>query len=104
MKPSMSPAAAAYVYANAEGRVADVRRELHGTLPAGATVVDEGDRSLGAVIPRLGDGVYRASIEGDDGRVWLWVHLVAYGDGIAELDAVTAEVSARLAQLQPRPA
>ena len=92
-------AAATYLYCNAEGTLADVRLALRSTLPEGATVVDESERSLGAVIPGLGDGVYRASIEGGDGQVWLWVHLVAYGTDIAHLDSVAADVSAKLAQL-----
>lgn len=91
------PAAATYLYSGASGSVEAAREALPATLPEGAEVFDESPRSLGARVPRLGDGMYRASIEGSDGEVLVWVHLVAYGAGRDRLAAVTAEVEAKLA-------
>jgi uncharacterized protein YndB with AHSA1/START domain len=92
-------AAGAYLYATASGTVAEARAALPATLPEGAEVFDEHERSLGARVPLLGDGMYRASVEGSDGGVWVWVHLVAYGDGRGLLPEVSAGVERKLAAL-----
>jgi uncharacterized protein YndB with AHSA1/START domain len=91
------PAACTYTYASAPITVEQAKRALPRTLPAGAAVVDDWPRSLGARVPVLGDGVYRASIEGEDGDVSVWVHLVAYGDGRERLHALTEELERTLA-------
>lgn len=91
------PAAATYLYSGASGSVEATREALPATLPAGAEIFDESPRSLGARVPELGDGMYRASIEGSDGEVFVWVHLVAYGAGRDRLAAVTDEVEGKLA-------
>jgi hypothetical protein len=61
-------------------------------------VFDEWPRSLGALVPELGDGMYRASIEGDDGEIMVWVHLVAYGPGREQLSEVSAHVDRELTE------
>jgi uncharacterized protein YndB with AHSA1/START domain len=86
------PAAGAYVYAGSGRSIEETRAALPESLPAGADVFDEQQRSLGARIPELGDGVYRASIEGRDGEALVWVHLVAYGEGRNRLDEVRDHV------------
>jgi hypothetical protein len=65
-------------------------------LPEGAVVFDESPRGVGARVPALGDGIYRASIEGSDGKVLVWVQLVAYGAGRDRLADVTAGVQQAL--------
>lgn len=90
------PAEATYSYASGPARVEDARAALGGALPAGAEVFDETPRSVGARVPTLGDGIYRASVEGVDGNVLVWVHLVAYGSGRERLADVTAEVRHQL--------
>jgi uncharacterized protein YndB with AHSA1/START domain len=90
------PAAGAYVYAQSARSVKETRAALPKSLPDGAEVFDEQPRSLGARIPVLGDGMYRASIEGRDGEAWVWVHLVGYGDGRNRLDEVRADVERAL--------
>jgi uncharacterized protein YndB with AHSA1/START domain len=91
------PADATYTYASGALTVEQARAALPGTLPGGAEVFDESPRSLGARVPELGDGIYRASIEGRDGNVLVWVQLVAYGPGRDRLADVTAEVDRALA-------
>jgi hypothetical protein len=59
-------------------------------------VFEERPRSLGARIPELGDGMYRASVEGRDGEASVWVHVVAYGEGRNRLDDVRADVERTL--------
>ena len=85
-----------YSYAASPLTVAEARGALSRTLPAGAEVFDESPRSIGARVPDLGDGIYRASIEGGDGKLMLWVQLVAYGAGRARLADVTAELQRAL--------
>jgi uncharacterized protein YndB with AHSA1/START domain len=94
---SREAAAGAYLYSHGSGTVAEARSVLPATLPDGADVFDEGERTLGARVPVLGDGIYRASIEGRDGEPWLWVHLVAYGDGRSRLAEVSGDVERKLA-------
>jgi uncharacterized protein YndB with AHSA1/START domain len=91
------PAEATYTYASCASTVEQARAALAGTLPAGAEVFDDLPRSLGARVPDLGDGIYRASIEGRDGNVLVWVQLVAYGPGRDRLADVTTEVERALA-------
>jgi uncharacterized protein YndB with AHSA1/START domain len=95
-------AAATYLYAESAGNVEQTRAVLPKTLPDGADIFDEWPRSIGARIPELGDGMYRASVEGGDGRVSLWIHLVAYGVGRGRLDAVAQEVGRKLRDLVPQ--
>jgi uncharacterized protein YndB with AHSA1/START domain len=90
------PAAAAYVYAQSGRSIVETRAALAESLPDGAEVFDEQPRSLGARVPELGDGMYRASVEGRDGEAWVWVHLVAYGQGRDRLDDVRAGVERTL--------
>jgi uncharacterized protein YndB with AHSA1/START domain len=89
-------AEATYTYAASPMTVAEIRAVLPRTLPRGAEVLDESSRSLGARVPALGDGMYRASIEGSDGKVLVWVQLVAYGAGRERLAKVTADVKRAL--------
>jgi uncharacterized protein YndB with AHSA1/START domain len=93
------PAESTYSYAGGSGSltVPRARAALPETLPDGAEVFDESPRSLGARVPGLGDGIYRASIEGSDGNVLVWVQLVAYGSGRDRLAEVTVEVQRKLA-------
>jgi uncharacterized protein YndB with AHSA1/START domain len=91
------PAKSTYSYAAGPLTVEQARAALPGTLPEGAEVFDESPRSLGARVPDLGDGIYRASIEGRDGNVLIWVHLVAYGSGRDRLAGVTAGAERALA-------
>jgi uncharacterized protein YndB with AHSA1/START domain len=93
----------AYLYAYGSGTVAEARTVLSATLPDSAEVFDEGERTLGARVPALGDGIYRASIEGRDGEPWVWVHLVAYGDGRSRLPEVTSGVERKLARRSLEP-
>jgi uncharacterized protein YndB with AHSA1/START domain len=86
-----------YLYSHGNGAVAEARAVLPATLPDGAEVFDEGERTLGARVPILGDGIYRASIEGRDGEPWVWVHLVAYADGRSRLAEVSGDVERKLA-------
>ena len=88
---------AVYLYSSGSGTVAEAQAVLRATLPDGAEVFDEGERTLGARVPALGDGIYRASIEGRDGEPWVWVHLVAYGDGRSRLAEVSGDVERELA-------
>jgi uncharacterized protein YndB with AHSA1/START domain len=90
------PAESTYSYASRQSTVEQARASLPGTLPNGAEVFDETPRSLGARVPALGDGIYRASVEGSDGNVLVWVQLVAYGAGRDRLADVTAEVERAL--------
>ena len=87
----------AYIYSRGSGTVVEARAVLPATLPDGAEVFDEGARTLGARVPVLGDGIYRASIEGRDGEPSVWVHLVAYGDGRSCLAEVSGDVERKLA-------
>jgi uncharacterized protein YndB with AHSA1/START domain len=91
------PAESTYSYAGGSITVERARAALPATLPEGAEVFDESPRSLGARVPSLGDGIYRASIEGRDGDVLAWVQLVAYGPGRDRLADVTAAVQRALA-------
>jgi uncharacterized protein YndB with AHSA1/START domain len=97
------PAESTYSYASGALKVEQVRAALPGTLPSGAEVFDESPRSLGARVPDLGDGVYRASVEGSDGNVLVWVHLVAYGSGRDRLADVTADVERALVAAMAEP-
>jgi len=90
------PAAGTYVYANSGRSLEETRAALPKSLPEGADVFDERPRSIGARIRELGNGMYRASIEGRDGKAWVWVHLVAYGEGRSRLDAVRTDVERTL--------
>jgi uncharacterized protein YndB with AHSA1/START domain len=90
------PAAGRYVDGLGSGTVADVRRALPSTLPPDAEVFDDWPLSIGARVPGLGDGIYRASIEGGDGELYVWIHLVAYGEGRGQIDALAEEVQSRL--------
>jgi uncharacterized protein YndB with AHSA1/START domain len=90
------PAASTYSYASGALTVEQARAVLPRALPDGAEVFDESPRSLGARVPALGDGIYRASIEGGDGKVLVWVQLVAYGPGRDRLADVTTEVERAL--------
>jgi uncharacterized protein YndB with AHSA1/START domain len=90
------PAEATYSYAQSRLTVEEARAALSSTLPDGAEVFDETPRSLGARVPELGDGIYRASIEGSDGKLMVWAHLVAYGSGRDRLADVTAQVARTL--------
>lgn len=90
------PAEATYSYAPGSTTVVDARAALRRALPDGAEVFDESERSIGARVASLGDGIYRASVEGGDGDVLVWVHLVAYGSGRDRLADVTAEVRHKL--------
>ena len=85
-----------YVYAFAALSVEQARAVLPRTLPSDAEVVDDSARGLIARVPALGDGIHRASVEGRDGNVVIWVHLVAYGAGIARLDDIAKRVDSRL--------
>jgi uncharacterized protein YndB with AHSA1/START domain len=97
------PAASAYVYAKSNGSVDGTRAALPASLPDGAEVFDVWPRSLGARVPELGDGMYRASVEGRDHEAWVWVHLVAYGESRARLEQVRVDVDRKLvAALGPR--
>jgi uncharacterized protein YndB with AHSA1/START domain len=86
------PAESTYSYAGSPLTVAEARAALSRTLPAGAEVFDESPRSLGARVPDLGDGIYRAAIEGNDGKLMIWGQLVAYGAGTERLADATAEL------------
>jgi uncharacterized protein YndB with AHSA1/START domain len=86
-----------YSYAPGFPTVAEARAALPRALPDGAEVFDESPRSVGARVPALGDGIYRASVEGSDGNVLAWVQLVAYGPGRERLSDITAEVRRALA-------
>jgi uncharacterized protein YndB with AHSA1/START domain len=97
------PAESTYSYAAGSSTVDQAREAFPATLPPGAEVFDESARTLGARVPDLGDGIYRASIEGGDGNVLVWVHLVAYGSGRDRLGDVTAEVERRLAAVMSVP-
>jgi uncharacterized protein YndB with AHSA1/START domain len=90
------PAEATYSYASGSASVEDARAALRGALPDGADVFDESPRSIGARIPALGDGIYRASVEGADGNVFVWAQLVAYGSGRERLAELTAGVRREL--------
>jgi uncharacterized protein YndB with AHSA1/START domain len=90
------PAAGTYVAARSHASLEEIRAALPASLPRGADVFDDWPRSLGARIPELGDGMYRASIEGRDGRALVWVHIVAYGEGRARLEDVRADVEHKL--------
>jgi uncharacterized protein YndB with AHSA1/START domain len=90
------PAESTYSYAASPLTVEQARAALSRTLPSGAAIFDETPRSIGARVPDLGDGIYRASIEGRDGKLLIWVHLVAYGSGRDRLPDVTAEVKRAL--------
>jgi len=90
------PAESTYSYAGSPLTVAEARAALSRTLPAGAEVFDRSPRSLGARVPDLGDGIYRAGIEGADGKLMLWVQLVAYGAGTDRLADATAELQRAL--------
>jgi uncharacterized protein YndB with AHSA1/START domain len=90
------PAESTYSYAPGALTVERARATLRAALPAGAEIFDESPRSLGARVPTLGDGIYRASIEGRDGEVLVWVQLVAYGSGRERLADVTATVERAL--------
>jgi uncharacterized protein YndB with AHSA1/START domain len=90
------PAAATYSYSSGAGTVADALDALRHALPDDADVFDESPRSIGARVPALGDGIYRGSVEGNDGQVLIWVHLVAYGAGRERLGDVTGEVRSEL--------
>jgi uncharacterized protein YndB with AHSA1/START domain len=96
------PAACTYSYASGVSSVDEARAALPETLPDGAEVFDESARSLGARVPELGDGIYRASIEGRDGDVLVWVQLVAYGSGRERLADVTAAAERGLAEIRGR--
>jgi uncharacterized protein YndB with AHSA1/START domain len=85
-----------YLYSHGSGTVEEARALLPATLPDGAEVFDEGERTLGARVPVLGDGIYRSSIEGRDGEPWVWVHLVAYGVGRSRLAEVRGDVERKL--------
>ncbi len=74
----------------------EARASLRGTLPDGAEVFDETPRSIGARVPALGDGIYRAAVEGSDGNVLVWAQLVAYGAGRDRLAGMTAELGRAL--------
>jgi uncharacterized protein YndB with AHSA1/START domain len=96
------PAAGTYLYAKFDRDVEQTRAALPATLPEGAQVFDEWPRSLGARVPALGDGMYRASVEGGGREASVWVHLVAYGAGRERLDAVEEDVERKLnAVLRP---
>jgi uncharacterized protein YndB with AHSA1/START domain len=90
------PAAGTYIYAESARSLEETRAALPKSLPDGADVFDERPRSLGARIPELGDGMYRASVEGRDGEASVWVHVVAYGEGRNRLDDVRADVERTL--------
>jgi uncharacterized protein YndB with AHSA1/START domain len=90
------PAAGTYVYAKSARSLEETRAALPKSLPPDADVFDEQPRSLGARIPKLGDGMYRASVEGRDGEVSVWVHLVAYGERRDRLDDARADVERTL--------
>lgn len=90
------PAAATYSYAPGWTSVQDARAALQAALPDGADVFDESERSVGARVPALGDGIYRALVEGGSGSVLVWVQLVAYGSGRDRLADVTAEIRRKL--------
>jgi uncharacterized protein YndB with AHSA1/START domain len=90
------PAESTYSYAASPKTVAEARGALASTLPAGAEVFDKSQRSIGARVPDLGDGIYRASIEGGDGKLMIWVQLVAYGSGRERLAEATAELQRAL--------
>lgn len=90
------PASGTYISATSDGSVEETRAALPAALPDGAEVFDESQRSLGARIPDLGDGMFRAFVEGSDGAASVWVHLVAYGDGRSRLDDVRTEVERKL--------
>ena len=91
------PAEATYSYVGGELTVEQARAALRAALPEDAEVFDESPRSLGARVPSLGDGIYRASIEGSDGSALVWVHLVAYGPGRDRLAEATAAAQRALA-------
>jgi uncharacterized protein YndB with AHSA1/START domain len=98
------PAESTYSYAAGALTVEQARAALPRALPGGAEIFDESPRSLGARVPPLGDGIFRASIEGGDGNVLVWVQLVAYGSGRERLAGVTAEVERSLAAAMADPA
>jgi len=91
------PAESTYSYSSGSLTVEEARAALPAALPDGAEMFDESPRSLGARVPSLGDGICRASIEGRDGEVLVWVQLVAYGPGRDRLADVTAAVQRDLA-------
>ena len=90
------PAAGRYVDGLGSLSVAEVRRALASTLPDDAEVFDDWPLSIGARVPQLGDGMYRASIEGGDGELFVWIHLVAYGDARERIEAVAEDVQRAL--------
>jgi hypothetical protein len=90
------PAETTYSYASGSASVEDARSALRDVLPDAADVFDESSRSIGARVPALGDGIYRAAVEGVDGEVLVWVQLVAYGSGRERLADVTDEVRRKL--------
>jgi uncharacterized protein YndB with AHSA1/START domain len=90
------PAESTYSYASGTTTVEEARAALLDALPDGAEVFDESARSIGARVPTLGDGICRASVEGGDGEVLVWVQLVAYGSGRDHLADATAEVRHKL--------
>ena len=87
---------ATYSYASGWWGVDDARAARQRALPDGADVFDESARGVGARVPALGDGIYRASVEGGDGNALVWVHLVAYGSGRDGLADLTADVRRKL--------
>jgi uncharacterized protein YndB with AHSA1/START domain len=93
------PAESTYSYASGTLSVELARAALPQTLPPGAEIFDESPRSIGARVPELGDGIYQASIEGRDGAILVWVHLVAYGGGRDRLAESTAGLERRLADV-----
>jgi uncharacterized protein YndB with AHSA1/START domain len=90
------PAESTYSYAQSRLTVAEVRAAISTTLPVGAEIFDETPRSLGARVPDLGDGICRVSIEGSDGKVLIWAHLIAYGPGRDRLAQATTELQRAL--------
>jgi uncharacterized protein YndB with AHSA1/START domain len=86
------PAESTYSFAQSKLTVAEARAEIAKALPDGAEIFDETPRSLGARVPELGDGICRVSIEGGNGKLLVWAHLVAYGPGRDHLARATNEL------------
>jgi uncharacterized protein YndB with AHSA1/START domain len=94
------PTAQRYLYAKPTGAAEDVWAVLSGPdaldLAAADALDADPPRTAGVRSPELGDGIARVSVEGAGDERRLWVELIAYGDGIARLEAAAARWRALL--------
>jgi uncharacterized protein YndB with AHSA1/START domain len=90
------PTSQRYLYAKSKpaSTAAEVWEALSGPggLDLANAVALDADppRSAGVRVPELGDGIARVSVEGSGDEQMIWVELIAYGDGIAGLEAYEA--------------